>query len=1101
MSPKYSHWLKGAWSIICWIAISGLVALVAAALYFVQRADAKLRDFTEAKLAELYPHLTVQCASAQLVQGEGVRLRQISFAKPARNQLETRTELAYAESVTIQCDTRAATLLQGQLRIRQVLVDGLVIHLRHEANGKWNLSEFAPIKFPPCSNRELPVITIENGSIVLDDAAGGQQRVTRADGLRLRVRLKRPTSQAAESVASQSGLPLAITTPATPSTGGPIPHLLVAIDGWFHTEWCRRIHLEGIGRTSDRAWTLRGEVEGFNWSHEAVDRLPAFVSEKLSKLRPLRANLDGRFELHQNTWNAPLEFGCHAQLSGGQWHDDQLPQPLTGIAMEIQADSQGWSIPQATARFGEATLSGQATGRGYGQRATFSGQVQFEQFPVTSRLAERLPSVWHTRWAKVQPEGIFSGTVDVSHNGSELNVAAEVDCEDTSLVYYKFPYPITKCQGKVTWKDQVLGFQLKGLAGTTPVTLQGDLHNPGPRFTGNWEVRTKQWKTIDETLIAALPPGAAQVLRDMQLRGEAGCSARLTRTDPDVRAFPDVTIAVRDAWVNYRNFPYPISKIHGRVVWREGLWTFENLQGRNDECQILCNGSWTAEDPEKPLALEFEMERLVLDTELRQALPSQGQEVWAQLRPQGQLDQVAVRVWKTKSLLRPEVDVKIRQLATTDASPQEGLQLYPAFFPLKISNVTGDIDLIGNQLTMREVAARNGNTTIRLNGKGTFNAHGGWSVELDDMAADRIQTHGELLQALPPRLSRSMQRLQVDGSFGLAGKMNFKREEAGGALESGWDIALNVEQGQMRCGLPLQAIFGQIELKGQSRDDSFWTRGQLQVDSLMAAEKVQLTRVSGPLWIDNHRAILGQRVPPSAVNQATRPIAADIYGGRLSANLETTLDEEADFSLQANLTNAEMATMARDWRLGQGQLAGKAFLELALRGNTRGRHTWEGQGTAQLREANLLELPIVLALLSRLSSGRRDNTAFTECDVAFRISQEYVYFDRFDLTGDAITLKGLGEMSLNRDLDLDFYSIMGREQLWSPLVRPFLGEASKQFLLIHVNGTLSEPQTTQEVLPRLNESLQQLFPEQYDAATETRPTPPPAAVAPRRSPR
>lgn len=1099
MSPKHSHWLKSVWSIVCWIAISGLVAIVAAALYFVQRADAKLRDFTEAKLAELYPHLTVQCASAQLVQGEGVRLRQISFAKPARNQLETRTELAYAESVTIRCDTRATTLLQGQITIRQVLVDGLVIHLRHEANGKWNLSDLMPVKFPPCSNRELPVITIENGSIVLDDVAGAPQRVTRADGLRLRVRLKRP---APEKIAEKGKLPLAIDLPGAPPTASTLPPLLVAIDGWFHTEWCRRIHLEGIGRTSDRAWTLRGEIEEFTWSQEVIDRLPSFVAAKLTKLRPLRATLDGRFELHQDTWTSPLEFGCRAHLASGQWHDDQLPQPLTGITMDLQADSSGWSIPQATARFGEAELSGHLSGKGMGPGASFQGQLTFEQFPLTSRLAERLPSVWHTRWAKVQPEGIFSGTVDVAQNGQELSVAAEVDCEDTSLVYYKFPYPITKCQGKVTWKDQVLGFQLTGQAGATPVTLRGELLNPGPRFTGSWEVRTKQWKTIDETLIAALPPAAAQVLRDMQLRGEAGCSARLTRTDPDVRAFPDVTIAVRDAWVNYKGFPYPISKIHGLVVWRDGLWTFENLQGWNDECQILCNGKWTAEDPERPLALEFEMERLVLDTELRQALPSQGQAVWAQLRPQGQLDQVAVRVWKTKSLLRPEVDVKIRQMASSNSSPQEGLQLYPAFFPLKMSNVTGDIDLIGNALTMREMAARNGNTTIRLNGKGEFDSHGGWSVELSDMAADRIQTNGEMLQALPPKLSRSMQRLHVDGSFGLSGAMHFKREEAGGALESGWDIALNVEQGQLQCGLPLQAIFGQIELKGQSRDDSFWTRGQLQVDSMMAAEKVQLTRVAGPLFIDNHRAILGQRVPPTAVNQATRPIVAEIYGGRLSANLETTLDEEADFSLQANLTNAEMATMARDWRLGQGQLSGKAFLELALRGNTRGRHTWEGQGTAQLREANLLELPIVLALLSRLSSGRRNNTAFTECDVAFRVSQEYVYFDRFDLAGDAITLKGLGEMSLNRDLDLDFYSIMGREQLWSPLVRPFLGEASKQFLLIHVNGTLSEPQTSQEVLPRLNESLQQLFPEQYETAADPRPVPPPpAAVAPRRSPR
>ena len=119
----------------------------------------------------------------------------------------------------------------------------------------------------------------------------------------------------------------------------------------------------------------------------------------------------------------------------------------------------------------------------------------------------------------------------------------------------------------------------------------------------------------------------------------------------------------------------------------------------------------------------------------------------------------------------------------------------------------------------------------------------------------------------------------------------------------------------------------------------------------------------------------------------------------------------------------------------------------------------------------------MLALLKLLSSGNRDTTAFSSSDVSFQIRGDHIYFDRFDLRGDAITLKGIGEMGLNRQLNLDFYSIVGREQLWSPLVRPILGEASRQFLRIHVDGTLDDPVTTQEVLPGLNETLQQLFPE------------------------
>jgi len=61
---------------------------------------------------------------------------------------------------------------------------------------------------------------------------------------------------------------------------------------------------------------------------------------------------------------------------------------------------------------------------------------------------------------------------------------------------------------------------------------------------------------------------------------------------------------------------------------------------------------------------------------------------------------------------------------------------------------------------------------------------------------------------------------------------------------------------------------------------------------------------------------------------------------------------------------------------------------------------------------------------------------------------------------------------------LEFYTILGGEKRWLPSVRPWLGQASQQFLQIKVTGPLDELRWTREVLPGLNETLQQLFPEQ-----------------------
>ena len=79
-------------------------------------------------------------------------------------------------------------------------------------------------------------------------------------------------------------------------------------------------------------------------------------------------------------------------------------------------------------------------------------------------------------------------------------------------------------------------------------------------------------------------------------------------------------------------------------------------------------------------------------------------------------------------------------------------------------------------------------------------------------------------------------------------------------------------------------------------------------------------------------------------------------------------------------------------------------------------------------------------------------------------------------------------MDFQRKLNLQFYTIVGRETRWIPAIRPLLGEASRQFLLIRVRGSAEQPQMTREVLPVLNESLRRFFPEQtaLEGLTPTR---------------
>ena len=157
---------------------------------------------------------------------------------------------------------------------------------------------------------------------------------------------------------------------------------------------------------------------------------------------------------------------------------------------------------------------------------------------------------------------------------------------------------------------------------------------------------------------------------------------------------------------------------------------------------------------------------------------------------------------------------------------------------------------------------------------------------------------------------------------------------------------------------------------------------------------------------------------------------------------------------------------------------------LSLRGNAQLSHTYQGGGFIRLRNADIYELPVMVALVKLLSVRRPDTTAFTSSDIDFRIHGQDVTFDPIDFRGDAISLIGKGWMDLSQNIRLTFYTQVGRQEF--PLLGSLLAEASRKILEIQVVGTLNDPVVQQTAFPELDDTLQILFP---DARRRSTPLP------------
>jgi hypothetical protein len=169
------------------------------------------------------------------------------------------------------------------------------------------------------------------------------------------------------------------------------------------------------------------------------------------------------------------------------------------------------------------------------------------------------------------------------------------------------------------------------------------------------------------------------------------------------------------------------------------------------------------------------------------------------------------------------------------------------------------------------------------------------------------------------------------------------------------------------------------------------------------------------------------------------------------------------------------------------------FGALELSGSRAGPHSLVGRGQVRLRDADIYELPVVLAMLKVLRVKAPDLRAFGSSVIDFRVEGPRAYLDNIELSGDAISLVGSGELEFDSVVHLTFRSIMGDSQSQLPAMKSMLGGASGSFLLIHVDGPLANPDIKSEAFPTLAAALQQ-WQSQTRARDTAVPPPPPGAL-------
>jgi len=577
------------------------------------------------------------------------------------------------------------------------------------------------------------------------------------------------------------------------------------------------------------------------------------------------------------------------------------------------------------------------------------------------------------------------------------------------------------------------------------------------------------------------------VVRSLDPRGTVNFYMRMWRDRPDEPLHRHLLVGLNRCTVRYRKFPYPLTNVRGTLEMFDGNWTFRNLDGSNGTARITCEGRLTPGLQGPELVLNFTGRDVPLEEELRDALNPSIQQVWLDLQPRGVVDLTA----EVRYLVEPkQFNVAVR----VQPQPQTA-SIEPIRFPYRLDRLEGAFFYRDGHVTFERCKGEHGPVKVASQGSCDFLPDGRWRMNFENLTVDRLRADRELVQALPERLKQAVVALNPTGAMNLCGRLSVERNERPEAPPRWqWDMQIGLQQGSVQCGgLLLENIWGAATFSGGFDGASIRTGGELALNSLHYKD-YQLTQVTGPIWIGDDRVLFGTWADQQKENAAVRStiaaagtangavgpaktprsITAGLFGGTLYGNGWVMLEREPRYGLNATLVGADLARCAQEVIAGRQRLQGKITASADLAGRGRTRNNLSGRGKIQLSNGDVYELPVMVSLLKILSVREPNQNAFSDAMIDYRIEGEHIYFDRIIFRGDAISLRGQGEMDFQSAIRMTFYTLVGREELDVPIVKQLFRGASRQLMLIHVDGTLQDPKTRQEALPAVNQALQQI---------------------------
>ena len=835
--------------------------------------------------------------------------------------------------------------------------------------------------------------------------------------------------------------------------------------------------LRGIKLTAEydrasRKWRSRFAVDQLRLDgHQLVD-----ASERLAKRWSAWMGWTGVLRMEGSltgTGTTVAEQQLKVELSEGAYDSPRLPRPLRNMSGRLRWDDGLLTVDELRYMVGASpfSMAGLVRFSPQGELASIEAQLGSDRMIFEEDWADYLPTRLRELWLRWRPAGCISVRGRVQYAEGVWQPALAVRCHDVSVQCAKFPYPIRQIAGDVLVDgERIASERLAGFAGEVPVTaaFATTLRKKAPPV-GICELQTAGPIPIDDRLFAALSPLGSSPTRLQtfveELRPRGGLELRSGRWDllPNGHVAQRLQLQVSDGSLQWTGFPYPITRIAGRIEIDGQRLELVNLQGQNANAMVTCQGFWQLGSGGDPFDLVFLAQALPLDEQLRACLDPESQQRWDAFRPNGVVENLAVQFRRGSPNAQVELTVHAEQ-AIQGTHPTHHLQVRPQTLPYQWEIERGQVHYEHGRVRIEGLRARHGQSLIVANGHCERDLSGTWLLQFELGVDSRLRLDAELLDALPASVRAPLYPLRLTEPFGVYGTTQWalpttERSPA----EWAYDLTLLFEGNGLGDSGLVHEIRGRVTAQGKRSTDGMQLRGELDLDSMFVKD-IQVTRVRGPILVSNGQAFVGQSAP--LAEGPRKSVVGSLFGGSIVLDGSMEL-ASGDFDGSLRLMNAQLGEALADLGHPDPSHQGVVTSQVDFQGQLGNLWVLRGTGQATLRDARLYQLPLLIRMMNQLRISPSPDAAFTSGDARFRIEADTMQVQSLQLSGGLVSLDGAGTVSLQHELDLRFRTIVNPTSPWNRVTRN-LRETPYNLLMLEVSGTIDEPQVQRMGMREVN---------------------------------